>query len=118
VRFDSRKTQSVAGRWEAGRSAPRVRLIAADAALPTPKELTMIDRIFSAVLTFSLLIGGTLAIGAALFGVDQRSAAAHAASAPVRVVQLERVVVTAKRLAPPVKVAYGESAETTAWRIR
>ena len=62
----------------------------------------MIDRIFSATLTFGLLIAGTIAIGAALFGLDQRSVAARAAATPVRVVQLERVVVTAKRVAAPI----------------
>lgn len=31
----------------------------------------MIDRVFSAVLTFSLLVGGTLAIGSALFGAER-----------------------------------------------
>jgi hypothetical protein len=31
----------------------------------------MIDRIFSAVLTFSLLLGGTLAIGSELFETNQ-----------------------------------------------
>ena len=31
----------------------------------------MIDRIFSAALTFGLLAGGTLAIGAALFDLDR-----------------------------------------------
>ena len=33
----------------------------------------MIDRIFSAALTFCLLIAGTLAIGSALFGQDTRT---------------------------------------------
>ena len=33
----------------------------------------MIDRIFSAALTFCLLIAGTLAIGSALFGQDIRT---------------------------------------------
>ena len=33
----------------------------------------MIDRIFSAALTFCLLIAGTLAIGSAMFGQDTRT---------------------------------------------
>ena len=35
----------------------------------------MIDRIFSAALTFCLLIGGTLAIGSAFVGLDRPAAA-------------------------------------------
>ena len=35
----------------------------------------MIDRIFSAALTFGLLAGGTLAIGSALFDLDRPHAA-------------------------------------------
>ena len=56
----------------------------------------MIDRIFAAVLTFALLIGGTLAIGTALFGKDHPRA---------RVVQLEPVVVTGKCLESRTAVA-------------
>jgi hypothetical protein len=48
----------------------------------------MIDRIFSAVLTFGLLIGGTMAIGSEMFGLNQQRDA--------RVVQLQPVVVVAK----------------------
>jgi len=77
----------------------------------------MIDRIFSAALTFGLLIAGTLAIGAAMFGLDRRSVATHAAAAHVRVVQLEPVVITAKRLAPPAKLARTESTEPAASRV-
>lgn len=60
----------------------------------------MIDRIFSAALTFGLLVGGTLAIGSAMFGLDQQASAAQAAPARIRVVQLAPVVIVAKRLAP------------------
>jgi hypothetical protein len=56
----------------------------------------MIDRFFTPVLTFGLLLGGTLAIGSAMFGLDRDTAALE----PVTVVQLQQVVVTAKRLAP------------------
>lgn len=57
----------------------------------------MLDRIFSAVLTFALLIGGTLAIGSAAFGADPQTGAAKPADSSVRVVQLDRVLVVAKR---------------------
>jgi hypothetical protein len=69
----------------------------------------MIDRLFTATLTFCLLIAGTLAIGSAMLGTDQRAVAPKAASAPVRVVQLERVVIVGKRLAPAADVAQSDS---------
>jgi len=52
----------------------------------------MIDRIFSAALTFCLLIAGTLAIGSALFGQDIR-----AGRTPV--VELPTVTVIGQRTA-------------------
>ena len=52
----------------------------------------MIDRIFSAALTFCLLIAGTLAIGSALFGRDTR--AGH-----TPVVELPTVTVIGQRTA-------------------
>ena len=73
----------------------------------------MIDRIFSAALTFCLLAGGTLAIGSALLGLDRPATAAPAAPSHVRVVQLEPVVIIGKRLAPSTTVAKNEAAETT-----
>lgn len=78
----------------------------------------MIDRIFSAALTFCLLIAGTLAIGAAMFGLDQRGAAPKAAAAPTRVVQLERVVIVGKRLVPATKVAQADAREPAAARVQ
>ena len=47
----------------------------------------MFDRVFSAVLAFTVLAAGTLAIGAAML------------EEPVRVVKLPRVEVTGKRVA-------------------
>jgi hypothetical protein len=47
----------------------------------------MIDRIFSAVLTFALLLGGTLAIGSEMFGTHRQHT--------VRVVRLQPVVAVA-----------------------
>ena len=61
----------------------------------------MIDRLFLATLTFCLLTGGTLAIVSESVA-DRR---------PLRVVQLEPVVVTAKRLAPQATVAEVERVE-------
>ena len=52
----------------------------------------MIDRIFSAVLTFTLLAGGTIAIGSALFGVDRATTPARTAA-----IELPRVEITARR---------------------
>ena len=79
----------------------------------------MIDRIFGAALTFSLLLGGTLAIGSAMFGMDPRSAATRAAAAhPVKAVQLERVVVVGKRLAPGSTLASNERGEPRSSRLQ
>ena len=77
----------------------------------------MIDRLFTAVLTFALLVGGTLAIGSALLEADPRSAAAHAARSQVRVVQLERVTVTATRERPTATVAQHASSDSAAQRV-
>jgi hypothetical protein len=74
----------------------------------------MIDRLFFAALTFTLLVAGTLAIGAAMIGADQRTSVSKAASAPVRIVQLERVVVVAKRLAPAMQIARSDADERVA----
>lgn len=64
----------------------------------------MIDRHFTAALTFAML-----SIGAgSLFSLATDSASTTAAAAP-RQVQLERVVITAKRVAPQV-VAQADAA--------
>ena len=57
----------------------------------------MIDRYFTAVLTFALFIGGTLAIGSELFGMDRRGAQKTALTAQETVVQLPWVVVIGRR---------------------
>lgn len=54
----------------------------------------MTERIFSAVLTFMLLVGGTIAMGSALFGLDRP---ASRAQAQTTVVELPRVEVTGRR---------------------
>ena len=74
----------------------------------------MIDRIFSAALTLCLLAGGTLAIGSAMFGLDRQASASQAAPARIRVVQLEPVVIVAKRLAPATPFTSATSAAPTA----
>jgi len=78
----------------------------------------MIDRLFLATLTFCVLIAGTLAIGSAMLGIDHRPAAQRAAAAPVRIVQLGHVVVTAKRLAPTTDVAQTEPASPVTRRVQ
>ena len=67
----------------------------------------MIDRLFLATLTLSVLLVGSLTIASAVF-----NGALHA---PVPVVQLERVVITAKRPAPSA-VAAAERFEPTTQR--
>ena len=54
----------------------------------------MIDRLFSAALAFTLLAGGTAAIGAAMF--EGRPAAQHS----VRIVQLPWVEIVGQRIHP------------------
>jgi hypothetical protein len=78
----------------------------------------MIDHLFSAVLTFSLLAGGTLAVGSAMFGLDRPAVARQAATAHVKVVQLERVVIVGKRLAPTTPLASASDTEPAAPRVQ
>ena len=69
----------------------------------------MIDRLFLATLTFCLLIAGTLAIATAMFGPEARI------EKTVRLVQLQRVIVTAKR---PSAVAATERVEPAGQRAQ
>ena len=77
----------------------------------------MIDRLFTAALTFCLLAAGTLAIGSALF--EQGPRAKAAASMPVvqlpavemRVVQLPAVEMIGKRVEPGTAVARTDNTE-------
>ena len=64
----------------------------------------MIDHLFSAVLTFCLLAAGTAAVGSLLLAPEP------AKHTQVRVVELQRVVITAHRLAAPTAVAKSDSA--------
>ncbi|HOY36097.1 MAG TPA: hypothetical protein PLG32_13210 [Piscinibacter sp.] len=69
----------------------------------------MIDRIFSALLTFCLLAGGTVAIGSALFND----------STTTTVVTLPAVTITGQREAASGPVAQNEAqAEPTARRLQ
>ena len=72
----------------------------------------MIDRIFSALLTFCLLAGGTVAIGSAL--VDDTTEAQ-----PTPVVMLPTVTVTGTRNAASLPLAQNEaSLEPTARQLQ
>lgn len=70
----------------------------------------MIDRLFSALLTFCLLAGGTVAIGTAMADYDRQ------ASQPRQVVTLPEVTITGKREAPA--VAHNESLDPAAPQVR
>ena len=76
----------------------------------------MLDRLFTATLTFCLLIGGTLAIASAMLGTDQRVASLQAASTPT--VPLERVVVVGKRVALATDIAQTDVTDTNAARTQ
>ena len=58
----------------------------------------MIDRLFSAALTFGLLAAGTLAIGSAWFEGSRPAATQTQAQAAPQVVQLPLVEVSGKRV--------------------
>ena len=68
----------------------------------------MTDHILSIALTFSLLAGGTAAIGSELFASQGKAAAPVA----VAVITLPTVVVTGKRLAATVVASVSRSGET------
>ena len=72
----------------------------------------MIDHLFSAALTFCLLAAGTAAVGSLLLEP------APAKQAQVRVIELPRVVITAKRLAAPTAVAKSDITEPAASRVQ
>lgn len=70
----------------------------------------MTDRFLFATMTLCVFVTGALTITSAVLDGALR--------APVRVVQLEHVVVTAKRLAPPAHVAASAHAEPVAERAQ
>jgi hypothetical protein len=87
--------QLVAHQLAAAFALPRVRSIATRHA---PKEPTMISRLSTIAATVAVLAAASLTFAA---GAQQDALAVpgvHAAAKDVRVVQLERVVVIAKRL--------------------
>ena len=78
----------------------------------------MIERFFSAVLTFAVLAGGTYAVGSELFaGTRQTGAMQHAGALPhtgavqqAGAIELPRVQVTGRRHAALIALAHGDSA--------
>ncbi|CAN5853933.1 hypothetical protein BH11PSE8_BH11PSE8_39780 [soil metagenome] len=76
----------------------------------------MIDRLFFAALTLCLLIGGTLAIGSEMLGLNDH-AAAHV-QAQTQVIQLPRVVITGTRQAAKTEVADTERIEPAQQRVQ
>jgi hypothetical protein len=66
----------------------------------------MIERLFSAVLTFALLAGGTYAVGSELFAGTRHASVVQQAAA----VELPLVQVTGRRHAALLALAHGESA--------
>lgn len=78
----------------------------------------MIDRYFTAALTFALFIGGTLAIGSELIGMDRPGAPKTALSAQVTVVQLPTVVIIGRRIPPASAVASTDLNEPGAQRLQ
>ena len=74
----------------------------------------MIDRFFSAALTFCLLAAGTAAIASLMFAPRIEAPRASA----VQIVQLPRVVIVGHRLAPATEVAKSDRTETAAARLQ
>ncbi len=78
----------------------------------------MIDRYFTAALTFALFIGGTLAIGSELIGMDRPGASKSALTAQAPVVQLPSVEVIGRRLQAASAVASTALTEPGAQRLQ
>lgn len=78
----------------------------------------MIDRYFTAALTFALLIGGTLAIGSELFEMNRPALQRTALAEPPSVVQLPTVVVIGRRTPPASAVASSNLKEPGAQRLQ
>lgn len=105
LQFSPAAPQFVANRWDAPAALPTVLLN--DTRSSTSEEPIMIDRIFSALLTFCVLAGGTVAIGSAMADYDRRAA---------QILQLPTVTVTGKREAPA--LAQVEAVEPAAARVQ
>lgn len=78
----------------------------------------MIDRYFTAALTFALLIGGTLAIGSELFETNRPALQRTALAEQPSVVQLPTVVVIGRRTPPASAVASSNLKEPGAQRLQ
>ena len=77
----------------------------------------MIDRSFSAALTFCLLVAATLAMGSALLEIGG-ARSQHARAQQPEVIQLQRVEVTGKRSAPTTQVAKTEGNNAALQRVQ
>lgn len=78
----------------------------------------MIDRYFTAALTFALFIGGTLAIGSELFDMNHPGARKSTLTAQATVVQLPTVVIIGRRIPPASAVASTDMNEPGAQRLQ
>lgn len=78
----------------------------------------MIDRYFTAALTFALFIGGTLAIGSELIGMNRPGAQKTTLTARATVVQLPTVVIIGRRIPPASAVASTDIKEQGAQRLQ
>ena len=78
----------------------------------------MIDRYFTAALTFALFIGGTMAIGSELFGMGRQAAPKTTLAAQATVVQLPTVVVIGRRIQPASAVASTDTREPGAQHLQ
>ncbi len=78
----------------------------------------MIDRYFTAALTFALFIGGTLAIGSELFGMNRSGVYNTALTAQATVVHLPTVVVIGRRIPAASAVASTDIKEPGAQRLQ
>ena len=76
----------------------------------------MIDRTFSAALTFCVLVAATLAMGSAVLEIGS-SRTQHAQAQP-EVIQLQRVEVTGKRSGPATQVAKTEGGNAAQQRVQ
>lgn len=83
----------------------------------------MIDRIFSAALTFCLLAAGTLAIGSAWFegrpgASTVQKSVVQLPAVEMRIIQLPRVDVIGKRMETGTTVARTEGTEPAASNVQ
>ena len=76
----------------------------------------MIDRLFFAALTLCLLIGGTLAIGSDMLGLNDP--AAPQGQVQAQVIQLPRVEISGPRQAAKTEVADMERTEPAQQRLQ